>query len=315
VHAFPLLKKYNMKATIFVATDFIDPSEACRPNLEDVWSGRVSKNSMQWWGHLSWPELSKMYESGLIDVQSHTQTHTWYFTGDSIVDFHHPGDGYVWLFWNAHPTRKYSWLTQEFHDAVPWGTPVYAFDRVLLKKRYDGDPRLTEEVINHVAHNGQKAFFDNPMWKDELLKVIGAYRSTHASQGYYETDEDYLGRVKAELDQSKKTIEARLNKTVNFCCWPFGDFTETIHRIAIEESGYLSAVTTKDTGNRFGGDPTRIGRKYFWQNCKGPGRASLIFLSFWGTVHYQRGSPVAYVILPLCNRLVRLSKYLQKQGR
>ena len=42
VYAYPLLKKYGLHGTIFVNPDFVDPAESLRPNLEDVWSGRIS---------------------------------------------------------------------------------------------------------------------------------------------------------------------------------------------------------------------------------------------------------------------------------
>lgn len=51
--AYPLLKKYNFPATIFLYTDFVGGAAA-----------------------LSWRQLQEMQNSGLIDVQSHTKTHT-----------------------------------------------------------------------------------------------------------------------------------------------------------------------------------------------------------------------------------------------
>ena len=52
-NAFPLLKKYNMKATIFLNTAYIgtDPE------------------------YLNWEEIKEMYESGLVDFQLHTHSH------------------------------------------------------------------------------------------------------------------------------------------------------------------------------------------------------------------------------------------------
>ena len=67
VYVFPLLKKYGMKGTVFVTTDFVDPAEKRRKTIEDVWSGRQSKDGLQWWGYLSWAEMRTMYESGVID--------------------------------------------------------------------------------------------------------------------------------------------------------------------------------------------------------------------------------------------------------
>ncbi len=50
--AFPLLKKYHAKMTIFLITAYIGAK-----------------------GHLSWPEIWTMKESGLIEIGSHTITH------------------------------------------------------------------------------------------------------------------------------------------------------------------------------------------------------------------------------------------------
>lgn len=53
-YAYPVLKQYNLKATIFVVTDKIG-----RP------------------GRLGWKELREMSDSGLITIGSHTKTHSW----------------------------------------------------------------------------------------------------------------------------------------------------------------------------------------------------------------------------------------------
>lgn len=81
--AFPILKKYDMKAVIFVITSLISeggkrnrfdegnlvslPShEECHRMIE---AGRGSEVM------LSWDEVREMEASGLIDIQSHTHTH------------------------------------------------------------------------------------------------------------------------------------------------------------------------------------------------------------------------------------------------
>ena len=51
--AFPILKKYNIKATIFLNTKFIEKDET----------------------YLNWDEIREMYKSGLIDFQLHTHSH------------------------------------------------------------------------------------------------------------------------------------------------------------------------------------------------------------------------------------------------
>ena len=248
-----------------------------------------------------------MYQSDLIDIQSHARTHTWYFTSDKIVDFHHPNDRYVWLFWNAYPQKKYTWLNRQFHECVPWGTPVYAHDQALLSRRYFGDPELTKTLIDHVERRGGLAFFDRLTWKNELFDVAGQYRSSHPSGGSYETQAEYWQRVKDEFSYSKRTIAENLNKSVDFFCWPFGDFTEALHRIAVEECGYLATVTMQKKPNQYGDDPTKLDRTYFRADYAGPWKENLIFLNFCATVNYQSGVPIARWIVPLLGKaLIRV---------
>ena len=51
-HAFPLLRKHGMPATLFIYTDFLGARDA-----------------------LDWSELAEMWRSGLIDIQAHSKTH------------------------------------------------------------------------------------------------------------------------------------------------------------------------------------------------------------------------------------------------
>jgi peptidoglycan/xylan/chitin deacetylase (PgdA/CDA1 family) len=55
VWAFPLLRKYGMKATIFVSPEFVDEKAGCRP-LSDSYPGHGEAGSeVDSWGFLSWP--------------------------------------------------------------------------------------------------------------------------------------------------------------------------------------------------------------------------------------------------------------------
>lgn len=51
-HAFPLLKKFNVPATLFVYSDFIGAPDA-----------------------LTWPQFEALARSGLVDIQAHSKTH------------------------------------------------------------------------------------------------------------------------------------------------------------------------------------------------------------------------------------------------
>jgi peptidoglycan/xylan/chitin deacetylase (PgdA/CDA1 family) len=51
-HAFPLLKKYDFPATLFMYTDFVGTRDG-----------------------LSWAQLQELAKSGLVDIQAHSKTH------------------------------------------------------------------------------------------------------------------------------------------------------------------------------------------------------------------------------------------------
>ena len=112
VYAYPVLKKYGHHAVIWMSTDFVDPMAGVRPNLEDCAAGRVRRGELVDRGYLSWEEMRRMAGSGHVEIQSHARTHTWYFSGPEIVDFHRPTgiENYTmppWLAWNALVDRKH----------------------------------------------------------------------------------------------------------------------------------------------------------------------------------------------------------------
>ena len=95
VYAFPLLKKYGVKATIFAVTSWMtegapraqwDPDERQEQDLPRIPSHRESKEMAaagDYEGGLRWEEARRMEDSGLIDIQSHTHLHQDYFLGNN----------------------------------------------------------------------------------------------------------------------------------------------------------------------------------------------------------------------------------------
>lgn len=86
VYAFPLLARYEIKATLFCVTSWVDQGE-CRPHagiasprdLPEIPGHRSSRERLGEKGRggdsVNWSELAAMIRSGLIDVQSHTHRH------------------------------------------------------------------------------------------------------------------------------------------------------------------------------------------------------------------------------------------------
>ena len=259
VYTYPLLKKYGQQGTIFVNPDFVDPSESIRPNLEEVWSNRISRQDLSTKGFLSWQEMREMERSGHIDIQSHGLTHTWYFSSPEIMDFHHPGDPYPWLGWNAHPERKHLWMIEDQQTFEPWGTPVYQHEKSLATRRYFPNEDLDATLANYVRDHGNKTFFESSDWRQQLEKAATDYRQTYGERGRFESDAEYKARLRHELAGSKQIIEEQLNKKVDFLCWPGAGYNDTSVEIS-REVGYLASQNSSHnkglTKNRFGEDPS-----------------------------------------------------------
>jgi hypothetical protein len=177
-------------------------------------------------------------------------THTWYFCDDNIVDFHHPGDPYPWLSWNARPERKHLWLNEDQAAFVSFGTPVYAFDISLSIRRYFPDPELSEFLVKQVTDLGGVNFFKREGWQDTLLTLSSKYRSGYKLNDRRESEGEYQARVRDELSISKEIIEANLKKRVNFLCWPGGGYNDTTERIA-KKVGYLAATLSSSRDPRW----------------------------------------------------------------
>ncbi len=127
VAAFPLLKRYDMRATIFVCTDFIEPGSQPRPSLDDVTAGHCTHEDLQWEGYLNRAELQLMQESGLIDIESHGTDHARVSTGPLVVDTLTPHNWrkLAWLQWGAMLGNKSDWFRATQPPQLAYGTPVH----------------------------------------------------------------------------------------------------------------------------------------------------------------------------------------------
>ena len=86
VYAFPLLVRYEIKATLFAVTSWVEEG-AARPlagamgnqALPEIPTHREAKARFGQRGRggdsVNWSELKEMVKSGFVDVQSHTHTH------------------------------------------------------------------------------------------------------------------------------------------------------------------------------------------------------------------------------------------------
>ncbi len=75
IYAYPMLKKYGMKAVIFAVTERLGDGDPrpCAQEGGELFDTRTAERNPG--GFLRWSEAKAMVESGLIEIGSHTHTH------------------------------------------------------------------------------------------------------------------------------------------------------------------------------------------------------------------------------------------------
>src|SRR3970040_700166 len=84
VYAFPVLKKYNIKATIFLVTDWVERSSECGVRSSELKIKKIPDHNRckelidEGKTHealMNWDMVKEMQERGFVDFYSHTMTH------------------------------------------------------------------------------------------------------------------------------------------------------------------------------------------------------------------------------------------------
>ena len=289
VTVYPLLRKYGMKGAVYVNPEFVDPGTELRPTTDDLAGSNGMPQDIDQRGFMNWTELKTLDETGVIDVQSHSLTHTWYFTGPKIVDCYTPSSAkaYPWMAWNARPERKPFYLGEDQTGFVPWGTPVFENEKSLVAHRFIPDETVVAGIIDAVGQASSTEKFDQPGWRKRFEDLVLHVTNGSEVPGEYESADDCEERVRKELADSKSIIESRLDKAVDFLCWPGGGVDDTAKRLAVEvgyKSWTLPGGDSSDRRNLPNTDPTEVKRVpamrdvYFFGREWGRGSETLMLL-------------------------------------
>lgn len=243
VFAFPILKKHRLKGTVFINPEFVDPSSITRPTLEDVWAGTCIADDLLSLGFLNWEEIKALDRSRVLDIQSHSMSHNYYFNSDTIVDFYKEQVQYHWLAWIEKPSQKPFWLTGQQKEFVPVGYPIFEFDRALGLKRFNPSDDF---ILAFIAKVQQLMKDGSEDLINELKKFSNELKRSGTEIGLYETDDEMIERYRYELFESKHVLEGKLDKKVDFLCWPGGGYNELSIQMSIDAGYKASTIASRE---------------------------------------------------------------------
>ena len=292
--AFPLLKKYGFRAILFAIPGLVPDDSQTYPNLEDVWAGRspfeeiVHRERLQ--PLCTWSELIEMHQSGIVDVQSHSLTHSRINVSPRIVDFIHPEfDSFFYGNVNVPISRNDN--AERPLRKMRLGAPVYeSTSRLTGRRRLLEDPAVGERLVRYVQENGETAFFSRSTWRHELERTYRGLVKRAGIHIAYESSQETEAAIRLELTKSKEILENKLpGKNIKHFCYPWFQGSPLSERIA-GECGYHSVFYGLENWhdnhepNKLPVRIRRISEEYLF--CI-PGKGKKAIINVWAAKFYQ----------------------------
>lgn len=233
--AAPIAAKYGVKLTIFVNPEFVSEDQQVRPQYDGSNLVEITRISH---GYLNWLELKTMVDRGMVDIQSHSMTHTRYSTSGTVIDLMDANNEkkYPWLAWNLNTLGKATYLDRSICDGQTV-LPVFQYGRALGVRKYNHNDDVLMEIYTYCSA------ISNKMSIADRVKSINDYIYRNKLFGTIESDSEMHSRYWYELSESKRVLEHRLNIPITIIAWPGGAYNEYSIRVS-REVGYTASTVS-----------------------------------------------------------------------
>jgi hypothetical protein len=224
---------------------------------------------------VTWRALAALHASGVIDVQSHTESHSCVFVSGDVEDFVQPG-------YEATPLLNRPQLAAPpaltFMTPADLGAPLYAIrSRMSDGRRVLVSRAVHANCVDFVAREGGANFFSRPDWRNRLNAIVAA-----APEASAESTENQQRAIEDELARSRSILNDRLKtQSVAHICLPWGVSSEQT-AAALKRTGYRSAFANRLRGQHAvhaGDDPYWLKRLPNHYITRLPGRGRQYWFS------------------------------------
>lgn len=282
---YPLLKKYDSKATLFVIPGVTPDGTECRCNLFQVWNGAMSLREIHELDSkdetlCSWPEIKEMFDSGLVNIESHTLFHKEVFVCPKIVDFIDSNTSFTP--YNS-PVTAYFKAEDEGNDIDKkkyYGLPLFESAPLMQgRPAIKVSPNILE-ICRNFYQQQVSMVKPNIAWKNALRKLLS--KCEFLNNPLYQHQSEILHEIRNDLETAKLRIHEKVAYygAGNHLCLPYSLGSDLTLQVA-KELGIKSCfwgVTSGHGINRPGDDPFQIVRlknDFLWR-LPATGRKNLL---------------------------------------
>ena len=220
VYAYPLLKKYHLKAVLFITPSRILSKPLKRKTLLDYWNGTIGKRELYqpkpMWeiqreylvkgfseGFLSWEEIREMGKE-IFDIASHGISHCLGFVSTRIISLvDRRNINRIYSLWKIYKTPKE-------------GFPIFEMKSDLVSPIGFPNEEMLKE-IEKLIEMGKK------ISKKDIERITSQYPPL-----IFENRNDFLKRIREDLKQSKEIIEKQIGKSIQAFSYPWGHYNENL---------------------------------------------------------------------------------------
>jgi peptidoglycan/xylan/chitin deacetylase (PgdA/CDA1 family) len=230
--AAPLLEQYGLTAIAYAIPGRIEDSDCCR--------ARTGRSAADGSPLVTWPELRALHASGVVDVQSHTYSHSKIFCSAAVTGYVTPDFGSTPL---LNRPRIADSPSMRFVTPDDLGAPLYlARSRMSSGLRVCVDPEVHLRCVAHVSDAGGRRFFERAHWRAELDAIA------RKAPAHVESETARRSAIEEELDRARSILNDRLRtRTVNHVCLPWGVSSEDTAG-ALKRLGFGTAFANRLRG-------------------------------------------------------------------
>jgi hypothetical protein len=281
-YAYPLLKKYEMHASVFVIPGITQESILFRKNLEDFWNDKCSLKEIYNEDEndntlCNWQEIKEMYSSGFVNIESHTLFHREIFKNLNITDYIIPEISFIPYNFKGSPYYSLDDLGKTMSSNNFGGLPLFESAPLML-----AGPKLdiSTEFIVKCKEIYLDASKNNKDWKSSIKKIVNEQLSRNK---YFSLEPHSKEDVLQDLMISRELIQKNLDSNAgNHLCLPWTKGNNDTINICIDlgiKSCFWGILESKKI-NKPGDNPYFISRikNDFIFRLPGKHRKSLYFI-------------------------------------